>query len=214
MRTAILIAILGLSLAFTVAVQKPIPSPQKEELVTALSRSFPEINKENIESELLQYKLVKGKQVASKKFIVFNKKTYQGFKTQTLKKVPYWKLKNHPSIDILYMYGTGWTGPVWGYLILDQTDKTVVDVRFFHKGETRTYGGDISLDWFQEQFIGMQLVDDGTLKKFEMPDREKFSYGDVQLDAISGATTTNIGVKTMFNGLLKNYAALLIDVAK
>ena len=181
----------------------------KEELVTTLSRRFPGITKENVESELLQYSLIKGKPKALKEFVTFDAKLRQQFKTQTLKKVPYWKLKNHPSIDVLYLEGSGWAGPIWGYLLLDQSNKTVVDVFFFHRAETRTYGAEIGLDWFQEQFAGMPLVKDGQLQKLEMPNREKYTYGDLKLDGISGSTITNRGFMGMFNGMLKNYAMLL-----
>ena len=202
-------------LAFCVSISsfapKPIASPQREELITTLARQFPDITNENLDSELEPWSVVKGKPALQKEFAVFDAKLRQQFKTMKLKKAPYWKLKNHPGIDILYMEGTGWHGAIWGYLILDEAQHSVVDVFFFHKGETRTYGAEIGLDWFQEQFVGMQLAQDGQLVKLEMPNREKYSHGGKQIDAISGSTITNRGVMGMFNGMLANYQALLVQ---
>ncbi|MBK6901288.1 MAG: FMN-binding protein [Saprospirales bacterium] len=209
MRTHLLFTAMGLFLCFSSIGQPLLPSPQKDELVTALSRRYPGITLQNLEKELIPYALIKGKPKELKRFADFDKKLHKQFREQTIKKVPFWKLKNHPSIDVLYMEGNGHYGPIWGYLVMDEIDKTIVDVCFFHRAETRTYGADITLDWFQGQFAGMKLSADGQLLQLEMPDRESYTFGGVRLDAISGATQTNRGLMDMYNGMLRNYSALL-----
>ena len=183
---------------------------QKEELLQTLRWEFPKINENNIEQELQPYVLVRGKSYPLPQFITFDTELHQNFRMHKLAFVPYWKLRNSPNISILFMEGYGYEGPVWSYLIYDEHAKTVVGTSFFHKKETLTYGADISMDWYQEQYAGAKLATNGQLNFMTNPKREVYTFGDTKIDGTSGATVTNNGVQTMFNNMLKNYEALII----
>ena len=187
-----------------------LDAQQKEELVETLRWEFPKINEKNIEQELQPYVLVKGQSYPLTQFITFDKDLHANFRMHKLDFAPYWKLKDHPNLDILFMEGYGYEGNIWSYLIFDESSKTIVSIAFFHKNETRTYGGDISLDWYQEQYAGAKLVTDGQLNLMTNPKREVYQFGATRIDGTSGATVTNNGVQAMFNNMLDNYKALLL----
>jgi Na(+)-translocating NADH:ubiquinone oxidoreductase C subunit len=183
---------------------------QKEELLLALSRAFPQITQANIDQELQSYVLVKGNSHPTPQFIRFDDQLRMNIRMGKLDFVPYWKLKNHPGVDILYMEGYGYAGPIWGYLIFDEKKGKALDVYFFHRKETRSYGADLSADWYQEQYAGLQLFADSQLFLMENPQREVYTVGGTRIDGLSGSTVTNNGVRAMFNALLKNYEALVV----
>ncbi|MCB9282542.1 MAG: FMN-binding protein [Lewinellaceae bacterium] len=188
-----------------------LEAQQKEELVETLRWEFPKINDKNIEQELQPYVLVKGNSYPLTRFISFDKDLRANFRMHKLDFVPYWKLKDHPNIDILYMEGYGYAGNVWSYVVYDEQTKSIIRIAFFHKDETRTYGGDISLDWYQEQYAGAKLVANGQLNYMSNPKREVYQFGDTKIDGTSGATVTNNGIQAMFNNMLDNYKALLLS---
>ena len=187
-----------------------LETQQKEELVETLRWEFPKLNEKNIEQALQPYVLVKAQSYPLTQFLSFDKDLHANFRMHKLDFVPYWKLKDHPNIDILFMEGYGYEGNIWSYVIFDEQTKSIVGISFFHKNETRTYGGDISLDWYQEQYAGAKLVTNGKLNFMTNPKREVYQFGDTKIDGTSGATVTNNGVQAMFNNLLDNYKALLL----
>ena len=187
-----------------------LEAKQKEELLLALSRTFPKITEANIEQELQSYVLVKGNSHPTPQFILFDDPLRMNFRMGKLDFVPYWKLKNHPGVDILYMEGYGYAGPIWGYLIFDEKEGKAVDVYFFHRKETRSYGADLSADWYQEQYAGIRLFEEGKTLLMDNPQREVYTLGGTRIDGLSGSTVTNNGVRAMFNALLKNYEALIV----
>lgn len=182
---------------------------QKEELLSVLFPSFPKINASNIEQELQPYVLVKGKAHAMTQFIQFDNALHQQWRMNKLDFVPFWKIKSAPNVDILFMEGYGYAGPVWAYILFNEADQTIMDIRFFHKKETHSYGDEIRKDWYQEQYAGAKLATGGQLNLMENPKREVYSFGGVKLDGASGSTVTNNGIQTMFNHMLANYEPLI-----
>jgi Na(+)-translocating NADH:ubiquinone oxidoreductase C subunit len=206
-----LLAVYGCSpLAKVQSYQSPELDPtQKEELLSALFPTFPDIDESNIHQELLPYVLVKGESHALDQFIRFDNDLHSQWRMNKLKFIPYWKVKGNSNIDIFFMEGYGYNGPIWAYVLYNEEDQSIVDIRFFHKRETRTYGGDITTDWYQEQYAGAKLAVNGQLNYMGNPKREVYTFGGVQIDGTSGSTMTNNGVQAMFNNMLDHYAPLI-----
>ena len=101
---------------------------------------------------------------------------------------------------VIPMQGNGLWGPIWGYIAIAADGKTVVGVSFDHKSETPGLGGEITMEKFQGQFAGKEIMDNGRL----LP---------VEFDAITGATKTSNGVKEMIDRTLEKYSAYLMKFA-
>ena len=187
---------------------------QKIELLETLSWEFPDINASNVEKELQPFVLVKGESHPLTQFVAFDDEMHRNFRMHDLDFVPYWTVRSKPHIHVFFMEGYGWKAPVWSYILFDSKAKTILDIAFFHKGETRTYGGDISLDWYQDQYTGAKLASDGKLNFMENPAREVYTFGGTKIDGTSGSTVTNDGIQNMFNNMLKNYKSLIISSEK
>jgi Na+-transporting NADH:ubiquinone oxidoreductase subunit C len=95
--------------------------------------------------------------------------------------------------------GTGLWDDVWGYVGLNSDCASIHGAVFDHKGETPGLGSKVTEDWFQDQFVGKSIADDKdpkVLKNLEMkkPGNELNNH---QVDGISGATFTGVGVEKM-----------------
>ena len=112
---------------------------------------------------------------------------------------------------ILPLRGKGLWGPIWGFLALTDDMSTVSGAVFDHKSETPGLGAEISLDWFQEPFIGKQIFD-GTeftsIKVIKGGAKENDMHG---VDGISGGTITSDGVTDMLYERLSNYIPFLLS---
>ena len=103
--------------------------------------------------------------------------------------------------SVIPMQGNGLWGPIWGYLAVAADGKTVVGVTFDHKSETPGLGGEIPTEKFQSQFVGKQIIENGSLVPIEF-------------DAITGATKTSNGVKEMIDNTLEKYSTYLKKFAE
>ena len=94
--------------------------------------------------------------------------------------------------------GAGLWGPVKGFLSLEPDMKTIRGVTFYEHEETPGLGGQISSDWFGQQFVGKTIVDEtGKAGIFIKRDADKSASNEV--DAITGATMTCDKVEAMLN---------------
>lgn len=92
----------------------------------------------------------------------------------------------------------GLWGPIWGYIAVNDDGNTVYGAYFNHEGETAGLGAEIkdSRQW-QSQFAGKTIYGaDGkpvlkVLKTSEIKDRT------CEVDAVTGATLTSVGVSNM-----------------
>lgn len=106
---------------------------------------------------------------------------------------------------ILPVYGNGLWDRIWGFVALEKDLVTVKGIRFDHKGETPGLGARITDAEVQDRYINKKIYNDiGELVAIEMVKGEAGDpsiYNDYQVDGLSGATMTAIGV----NNMLKNY---------
>ena len=102
--------------------------------------------------------------------------------------LPLYKFKNGSTV--LAIYGAGLWGPVWGYIGLEEDMATVAGAYFDHESETPGLGGKIKDDpGFRASFKG---------KKIE-------KSGQIDFDAISGATMTSRGLDNAIKNWMGAY---------
>lgn len=134
---------------------------------------------------------------------------------------PVYKYKSGESdqIDayILPVYGNGLWDNIWGYIALANDLETIEGVVFDHKGETPGLGARITSVEVQERFKGKKIYDDlGELVAVRMVKGETGDpsiYGNNEVDGMSGATITAMGVNDMLTNYLGYYEPYLEQVS-
>ncbi|MCC8173536.1 MAG: NADH:ubiquinone reductase (Na(+)-transporting) subunit C [Odoribacter sp.] len=109
---------------------------------------------------------------------------------------------------ILPIYGKGLWGPLWGYISLDEDKNTIYGAIFDHKGETPGLGAEITTSYFQNQFKGKKIFEDGRLVSIWVK-KGNGHDGIHEVDAISGGTITSQGVQNMISNYLSCYELFL-----
>lgn len=126
---------------------------------------------------------------------------------------------NPEQIDafIFPVYGTGLWDDIWGYVALGNDLETIAGVVFDHAGETPGLGARITSVEVQERFQNKKIYDEmGKLVAVRMvkgETGEPSMYGDNEVDGLSGATITAVGVNEMLYNYLTYYQAYLEKVA-
>lgn len=114
--------------------------------------------------------------------------------------------------DVKYvvpMSGRGLWGGLWGYMAINDDFKTIYGAYFSHESETAGLGSLIAEEKFQNLFKGKEIFADTTstevaltVVKHGKVEPDKQSY---QVDGLTGATLTSVGVADMVNGGLEQY---------
>ncbi|MCI6295913.1 MAG: NADH:ubiquinone reductase (Na(+)-transporting) subunit C [Bacteroidales bacterium] len=111
---------------------------------------------------------------------------------------------------VVPMTGRGLWGGLWGYMAVNSDLKTVYGAYFSHESETAGLGALIAETSFQEKFCGKQIFADTadceqvslTVVKKGKVEPGKEGY---QVDGITGATLTSVGVANMVTEGLQQY---------
>lgn len=100
--------------------------------------------------------------------------------------------------------GKGLWDDIWGYIGLNEDAVSINGSVFDHKGETPGLGSKIVEDWFEQQFIGKTIEKEGAFYPIKVlkPGKELNNH---QVDGISGATFTGVGVDEMLERNLSVY---------
>ncbi|MCB0409630.1 MAG: NADH:ubiquinone reductase (Na(+)-transporting) subunit C [Flavobacteriales bacterium] len=100
--------------------------------------------------------------------------------------------------------GKGLWDDIWGYIGLNEDASAITGSVFDHKGETPGLGSKINEDWFQDQFVGKTIEENGEYAPIKVmkPGNELNNH---QVDGISGATFTGVGVNEMLARNLEVY---------
>ncbi|HMP98593.1 MAG TPA: NADH:ubiquinone reductase (Na(+)-transporting) subunit C [Cyclobacteriaceae bacterium] len=117
---------------------------------------------------------------------------------------------------ILPVYGNGLWDRIWGYVALDPEFQTILGVAFGHKAETPGLGQRIETPEIQNRFKGKKIFDEeGKLVSVTMVKGEAGGGGEGsikmfqerphQVDGLSGATLTAVGVNKMLETYLSAY---------
>ena len=104
--------------------------------------------------------------------------------------------------------GKGLWDAIWAYIAMDK-DMVVQGAFFDHAGETPGLGANIKERFFMDDFIGENLMSDGTFKGIAVSksngDPKNEDKTDNEVDAIAGSTITGDGVSAMLRSELKLY---------
>jgi Na+-transporting NADH:ubiquinone oxidoreductase subunit C len=107
-----------------------------------------------------------------------------------------------PRAIAVHFSGQGLWGPIRGLLALEPDMRTVRGISFYDQEETPGLGGEISSDWFQQQFVGKKIVGpDGEPGIRIRPPGEAAAQNEV--DAITGATMTSERVEQMLDDTIR-----------
>ena len=121
---------------------------------------------------------------------------------------------------VVPIYGAGLWGPIWGYISFEADARTIGGAYFDHESETAGLGAKIKDDpSFQAQFQG-EVADFNDADVFDIvkggapKDAEGKSVKDNQIDAISGATMTSLGLDAAIDTWLGAYAKYFLNITE
>jgi len=97
--------------------------------------------------------------------------------------------------------GPGLWGPIKGFLSLKNDLKTIQSISFYEHEETPGLGGEITADWFRNQFKGKSIIGPDGQPGIKIV--QNGASKDNEVDAISGATLTSQKVEKMLNTVIK-----------
>ena len=104
--------------------------------------------------------------------------------------------------------GKGLWDAIWAYVAMD-ANMVIQGAYFDHKGETPGLGANIKERFFMDDFIGENLMSNGTFKGITVSksngDPKNEDKTDNEVDAIAGSTITGDGVSAMLRSELKLY---------
>jgi Na+-transporting NADH:ubiquinone oxidoreductase subunit C len=111
---------------------------------------------------------------------------------------------NGETYYVLSASGKGLWDDIWGYVGLESDFTTIHGTVFDHKSETAGLGSKINETWFEDQFVGKTIADNGQFSSIvvEKPGNDLNNH---QVDGISGATFTGVGVNEMLGRSMEVY---------
>jgi len=130
--------------------------------------------------------------------------------------LPAYKSSN-PEAFIIPISGKGLWSTLFGYFALEMDLNTVIGITFYKHGETPGLGGEVEKKWFQNNFVGKKIFDQGgdlvSIKVVKGKVDEVYSGLDLDhgVDGISGATITSRGVSYFLKRDLLKYEQYLIN---
>jgi Na+-transporting NADH:ubiquinone oxidoreductase subunit C len=115
---------------------------------------------------------------------------------------------------ILPVSGKGLWSTIYGYMALSPDFESVMGVTFYKHGETPGLGGEISKEWFTDNFKGKKIFDaEGKLVSINVA-KGKYSGAQPEhnVDGISGSTLTGRGVANFLKTELEKYNPFFASV--
>ena len=98
----------------------------------------------------------------------------------------------------IHVSGMGLWSVVKAYLALKGDFSTIAGAAFYDHAETPGLGGEIDKPWFQNQFKGKKLVEDGEVRYFEVVKPSK-EVDNNSVHGPTGATMTSKGITDFIN---------------
>lgn len=112
---------------------------------------------------------------------------------------------NGATYYVLAASGKGLWDDVWGYIGLNSDLVTINGAVFDHKGETPGLGSKIVEPWFQEEFIKKKISDGTKFVPLRVIKPGSHEPNEFEVDGISGATFTGVGVGEMLIRTIEVY---------
>lgn len=112
---------------------------------------------------------------------------------------------------VIPVYGMGLWGPIWGYIAVNEDGNSVYGAYFNHEGETAGLGAEIkdSKKW-QDLFIGKKIYDAGGKAVLSVRKSSEIKDKSCEVDGVTGATLTSVGVSDMLQEGFAKYKNYLI----
>lgn len=112
---------------------------------------------------------------------------------------------------VIPVYGMGLWGPIWGYIAVNEDGNSVYGAYFNHEGETAGLGAEIkdSKKW-QDLFIGKKIYDAGGKAVLSVRKSSEIKDKSCEVDGVTGATLTSVGVSDMLQEGFAKYKKYLI----
>ena len=220
---AVMVLLVGSLLALIYMALKPkqnenIANDTRKQILSALHIAAPDDSqvKETYEKYIIQDLLVDldGNIVDSTKNVAFEVDMKKNVKLDE-RQLPVMKCKmDDGSIKyVLPMYGAGLWGPIWGYVAVNDDGNVIYGANFSHEGETPGLGARIADQEFQDKFVDKLLFHDGEFKCVVVLKKgQKSANGAEQVDALTGATITSLGVSAMLEDCLTPYKGFLMKL--
>jgi Na+-transporting NADH:ubiquinone oxidoreductase subunit C len=112
----------------------------------------------------------------------------------------------HGRVYCMPISGPGLWSILYGFLALKDDLNTVVGITFYQHGETPGLGGEVEKEWWQEDWKGKKVLEDGRLAGITiLRGRGNQNRGPHEVDGISGATITCNGVTRFLKEDLEKY---------
>jgi len=106
---------------------------------------------------------------------------------------------------VVPLFGSGLWDSIWGYISLKEDENTIAGASFDHKGETPGLGAEISQSWFEDQFIGDQIMEGSKFVSVKVVKGGTPKSNKHGVDGLSGGTLTADGVTLMLEERLRRY---------
>ena len=221
-----MVLIVGALLAFTASSLRPMIDANKriekqQNILYAMGvndndeSSAVFVSKDKVAEEFSKYIkkqiVIEGTKVTedANAYLINVKKQQTAAKSGKTRKLPVFVgEKDGKTFYITPIRGKGLWDAIWAYVALDKN--MVVQGAFFdHKGETPGLGANIKQRYFMDDFIGEDLMNNGSFKGIKVSksnnDPKNKDKNDNEVDAIAGATITGDGVAAMIKSELGLY---------
>ncbi|PKH50234.1 Na(+)-translocating NADH-quinone reductase subunit C [Tenacibaculum sp. Bg11-29] len=221
-----MVLIVGALLAFTASSLRPMIDANKriekqQNILYAMGvndndeSSAVFVSKDKVAGEFAKYikkqLVIEGDKITenTEAYLINVKKEQTAAKAGNVRKLPLFVgEKDGKTFYIAPIRGKGLWDAVWAYVAMDKN--MVVQGAFFdHKGETPGLGANIKQRYFMDDFIGEDLMNNGSFKGIKVSksnnDPKNEDKNDNEVDAIAGATITGDGVAAMIKSELGLY---------
>ncbi|MGG6229417.1 Na(+)-translocating NADH-quinone reductase subunit C [Tenacibaculum sp. SDUM215027] len=221
-----MVLVVGALLAFTASSLRPTIDANKriekqQNILYAMGvnsndeTSIEFVSKDKVAEEFGKYikkqLVIEGDNVSedAKAYLIDVKKQQTAAKEGKTRKLPLFVgEKEGKTFYIAPIRGKGLWDAIWGYVAMDK-NMVVQGVFFDHKGETPGLGANIKQRYFMDDFIGEDLMSNGSFKGIAVSksnnDPKNEDKNDNEVDAIAGATITGDGVAAMIKSELGLY---------
>ncbi len=108
---------------------------------------------------------------------------------------------------VVPLHGAGLWDAIWGYISLADDENTIIGASFDHAGETPGLGAEINQSWFEDQFIGEQIMEGSKFVSVKVVKGGTPTSDKHGVDGISGGTITSDGLSLMIEERLQRYLA-------
>ena len=221
-----MVLVVGALLAFTASSLRPTIDANKriekqQNILYAMGvnendeTSVEFVSKDKVAEEFAKYikkqLVIEGDNVSedTEAYLIDIKKQQTAAKEGKTRKLPLFVgEKEGKTFYIAPIRGKGLWDAIWGYVAMDK-NMVVQGVFFDHKGETPGLGANIKQRYFMDDFIGEDLMNNGSFKGISVSksnnDPKNEDKNDNEVDAIAGATITGNGVAAMIKSEIGLY---------